>query len=218
MEILLEQLVHSPKLGLYLQKIHDILSDEQRKREEFYRTMTEGQKVEFINGEIIMHSPVRLEHNLIAKQLLVLLDAYVKIKDMGYVGYEKILIALTRNDYEPDICFFSKATADKFNPKQLKFPAPDFIVEVLSDTTEANDRGVKFEDYAAHGVGEYWIIDPTSEAIEQYVLRGDAYQLMMKSNSGVVKSTIVSGFEIPVRAIFDKDENLKALRNIIMAG
>ncbi|MCL4834801.1 MAG: Uma2 family endonuclease, partial [Caldilineaceae bacterium] len=23
-----------------------------------------------------------------------------------------------------------------------------------------NDRGVKFDDYAAHGVAEYWIIDP----------------------------------------------------------
>jgi len=30
----------------------------------------------------------------------------VEKNNLGFIGHEKILIALTRNDYEPDICYF----------------------------------------------------------------------------------------------------------------
>jgi Uma2 family endonuclease len=110
------------------------------------------------------------------------------------IGHEKILVALTRNDYEPDVCFFSAAKARTFQPDQTVFPAPDFVAEVLSRSTEQADRGVKFEDYAAHGVGEYWIIDPDGERVEQYLLEGETYQLACKADNGVVASRAVAGF------------------------
>jgi Uma2 family endonuclease len=97
----------------------------------------------------------------------------------------------------------------------MKFPAPDFIAEVLSDSTEANDRGVKFDDYAAHGVREYWLIDPESRVVEQYDLMGDVYGLRLKLNAGLLQSRVIEGFEIPVGAIFDEGENLAALRALL---
>ena len=57
------------------------------------------------------------------------------------------------------------------NMIQVGKPAPDFIAEILSDSTASVDRGVKFQDYAAHGVGEYWIVDPVQQTIEQYRLQ-----------------------------------------------
>ncbi len=53
-------------------------------------------------------------------------------------------------------------------PEQMKYPAPDFIAEILSPSTESVDRITKFEDYAAHGVAEYWLIDPAKKIVEQY--------------------------------------------------
>ena len=97
----------------------------------------------------------------------------------------------------------------------MHFPAPDLVVEVLSPSSEAIDRGVKFEDYAAHAVGEYWLVDAESENVEQYVLQGEDYKLHMKSGSGLLTSLSVSGFEVPVRAIFDQAENLAALQRIM---
>jgi hypothetical protein len=38
----------------------------------------------------------------------------------------------------------------------------------------------------------------------------------MKSRTGTLASVVISGFEIPVRAIFDKDENLQALKRILV--
>lgn len=215
MEAILEQLIDSPRLSLFQYEIQQVLDAEQVRREHFIETMSESEKVEFINGEVFVHSPVKMQHNVAAKLLLKLLDTYVEISGLGYVGYEKILISLTRNDYEPDICFFRREIADTFTPEQMRFPAPDFIAEVLSDSTTRNDRGVKFDDYAAHGVGEYWIIDPVYEIVEQYLLDGDYYHLAYKVGSGTLTSRVVEGFEIPVAAIFDSTVNLAVLRQLL---
>ena len=129
--------------------------------------------------------------------------------------YEKLLISLTRNDYEPDICFFRREVSQAFSPQQMKFPAPDFIVEILSETTARTDREIKFDDYAAHGVKEYWIIDPDAEFVEQYLLRGEEYLLTQKTDSGILKSEAIAGFAVPVRAMFDEQDNLAALRALM---
>ena len=212
---LVQQLLDSPRLPFFIDEAKSLLDDEARKRQAFYQQITEGDKAEFINGEVIFHSPVKLRHNAVGKRLLVLLDTYVQMRHLGYVGFEKIMISLTRNDYEPDICFFSKAKAEGFSPDQMRFPAPDFIVEVLSTSTEGSDRGVKYDDYAAHGVAEYWIVDPKTETVEQYQLGNDRYELVIKAKTGEVQSLVIPDFEIPVRAIFDEDENRATLRDIL---
>ncbi|MCB0207443.1 MAG: Uma2 family endonuclease [Anaerolineae bacterium] len=213
----LKHLLDSPRLAFIARRIDAVLADEAQQRREFYAAITEGDKAEFINGEVIFHSPVKLRHNAVAKRLLILLDTFVMVHDLGYVGFEKIMVSLTRNDYEPDICYFNQDKAARFTPDQMRFPAPDLIVEVISASTEKIDRGVKFDDYAAHGVPEYWIIDPEAEVLEQYRLpeNGDVYDLVIKAGTGLVSSFAVPGFEIPVRAIFDPAINQETLQTLI---
>lgn len=162
-----------------------------------------------------MHSPVRLGHNLASSRLFNLLNNDVSVHQLGFVGYEKILITLTRNDYEPDLCFFANPTARTLTPDQMKFPAPDFIAEVLSPSTEETDRTLKCTDYAAHGVREYWLIDPDAETVEQYVLEGEVYKLRLKVRDGTLQSEVIEGLTLPVRAIFDEQANVRALRTIL---
>lgn len=212
---LLNKLLHSPRLPIYVQEIQAVLADEAQKRQNFYAQITEHDKAEFINGEAIFHSPVRLRHNIVSKRLLILLDAHVSLNNLGLVAYEKIMVSLTRNDYEPDICFFDKAKAETFKPDQMHFPAPDFIVEVLLDSTAGVDRGVKFDDYAAHGVDEYWLVDPETETIEQYELKNQAYELVIKAQTGQITSLAIPQFEIPIRAIFDEVLNRTTLQQIL---
>lgn len=215
---LLQQLLRSPRLPAVAEQLGALVADETARRQHFIDTVSESEKAEFINGEKVVHSPVKLRHNVTAKRLLVLMDAYVGAHDLGYVGYEKLMISLTRNDYEPDICFFNAATAAAFQPDQMRFPAPDLAVEVLSASTEANDRGIKFEDYAAHGVAEYWLINPDTETVEQYRLSGNGYELVMKAQTGELRSSVVPGFVIPVRAIFDDTINRATLAQLLAAG
>jgi Uma2 family endonuclease len=216
MNAILEELKKSPQLPRYAHEIQRLLEEERKRRDRFYDELSEERPMEFINGEVIVHSPVRLKHNQATQNLLVLIQAHVRRNDLGLVTSEKTLVCLTRNDYEPDICFWGKAKSSQLKPDQTKFPAPDFVAEVLSESTEAVDRGVKFEDYAAHHVGEYWLVDADARAIEQYTLSGEVYRLAARKDAGSLRSAVIAGLEVPVAAVFDANENQRALRAILV--
>jgi len=211
----LEELVKSPRLPAYVSQLNDVLAKEQERRRRFYDELTEDVTAEFINGQVVMQSPATYAHSQAVKLLAKLLDTYVERHQLGWVGLEKVLICLPRNDYEPDVCFFGPAKAALLQPGQLKFPPPDFIAEVVSPATESRDRGVKFEDYAANGVQEYWLIDPVAEEAEPCLLREGQYTSAGRIRQGELRSTVVSGFVIPVRAIFDPQVNLATLRQLL---
>lgn len=202
-ETLFQQLKAMPNVALLIERINEELKNEAKQREAFYELVHEKVNAEFINGKIVMHSPVRRRHWKAVTRLSARLSRFSEENDLGEVGSEKVMIRLTRNDYEPDICFFHKARAAAFTDHQLLFPAPDFIVEVLSDSTKTNDYGVKMTDYAAHGVQEYWIIDPDEHFVEQYLLHEGEYRLNQRIvENGVIRSTVVAGFEAEISDLF----------------
>ncbi len=212
---IIQNLLERPDAYLIWQEVAACLSEEQQQRKEFYEKISEQQKAEFINGQIIFQSPVMKLHNAASLALAQLMSVYVNKHQAGFVGIEKILISLTRNDYEPDICFFRQEKAAHFKEEQMRFPAPDWIVEVLSKSTTEIDRGIKFNDYEAHQVEEYWIIDPETQVLEQYLLEDKKYQLRLKAKEGTVSSQALKGFNIPIQAIFDATLNLSTLQQLI---
>lgn len=215
MQISLEQALEMPDAVLFVRKLDSALKDEQKKRRHFYEIVEENKKMEFINGEIVFHSPVKKQHNSATKLLCKLIDTFVIKHKLGFVGVEKIMVSLTRNDYEPDVCFFGNDKAKSFKKNQVQFPAPDFVVEVLSPSTAKTDRETKFQDYAAHGVQEYWIIDAEKETAEQYFLQNEKYELLLKAKDGTIECVVLTDFKIPVQAIFDEQINLKTLAELL---
>lgn len=204
-----------PTLPEVVDELRGRLAQEQAARQRFYDQIPDGAKWEFIQGQIIMHSPDRVRHLEVRQWVERLLSAYAQLHGCGTVLGEKALCVFPRNDFMPDVAFFGPAKAARLRPQQCKLPVPDLAVEVLSKSTAARDRGIKFEDYQAHGVGEYWILDADREVLEQYVLERGGFVLAMKSGSGELRSRVVKGFRIPVRALFDPAENLNALRTIL---
>ena len=88
----------------------------------------------------------------------------------------------------------------------------------MSKGTSGRDTGIKFKDYAAHGVKEYWIVNPRKKTIEQYILpeEGEEYELLKKVTLGDwIESVVMTGFRIPVSAIFDVDINRETLKKIV---
>ena len=102
----------------------------------------------------------------------------------------------------PDICFFRKEVADQFTDEQLRFPAPDFVVEILSESTEERDRGVKMRDYAAHGIPEYWIVDTMQRTVEQYRINEHTYYLHQKVAEGRLTAFTIAGFSVDINSLF----------------
>jgi Uma2 family endonuclease len=209
-----DALMDSPALPEILEQARRALIKEQKLRQKFYNDITPELKWEFIQGQVIMHSPALNRHLFATKLLYSLMDAHVRVRSLGMVHIEKALCVFPRNDYEPDIAFFGTAKTALTDADTLKFPIPDLIVEVLSPSTEERDRGIKFLDYALHGVGEYWIIDTVAETVELYRLAGDVYPPTLAQADGLLCSDVIAGFEIPVRALFDEEENTRCLREI----
>lgn len=97
---LIEDLLKEPNAYFLIQEAQAALNDEKARRLAFYNDITEQEKVEFINGEIVVHSPVMKRHNVASLLLARLMSLYSDIHQLGFVGIEKIMITLTRNDYE----------------------------------------------------------------------------------------------------------------------
>ena len=212
------ELLEAPDVQLIINRVQAVLNDEKKRRQSFYEWLTDDIKAEFINGEVIMHSPVKRRHLRASGNLSTLLRIYVQFHGLGEVDIEKAMVSLTRNDYEPDICFWRKEVADTFDDDTMQHPAPDLVVEILSKGTAKRDRGIKFEDYAAHGVREYWLVDPTRQTVEQFQL-DEAFMAFdavgnFHLNDSITALT-VTGFTIPVRAIFEQEANSEALKSLL---
>ena len=201
---LINQLKETSYLGQVLEEIQLFWFEEQTRRHDFWNNIRDDQKGEFINGEGIMYnSPVKLKHARASYSLLQKLIPYLDQYSTGLLGYEKMMMRLTRNDYEPDIVFWKNEKAKLFTKDQHIFPPADFVVEILSAHTEKIDRGIKMEDYAAHGIQEYWIVDPENKVLEQYLLEGNSYKIHLKLQSGLVTSKVIDGFTLVVESLFD---------------
>jgi Uma2 family endonuclease len=173
------------------------------RRTAFLEAVDEEMKAEWINGEMVLQSPAILAHNVAVKNIALMLSAFVARYGLGYVGIEKVMLHLSRNNYEPDICFFK---GKFFAEGTLLFPVPDLVIEVLSESTKRIDYGIKFKDYALHGVSEYWLVEPleANRFIEQYRLVDNSYELASKYYSGgVLSSVVLPDFSFPADAVWD---------------
>jgi len=190
-------------ISKFIEQLQTEWQDEQRRRHQLWKDITDDVKAEFINGQVVYHSPVKRIHARISLRLMWLIESFLRENpNVGELGVEKCMIRLTRNDYEPDLCFWRQEQAQYFTNDQHIFPAPDFIIEILSNSTEKNDRGIKFRDYERHGVQEYWLISPQKQEIEKYILKDNRYELAQKQTNGQITSEVIEGLTLEFAQIF----------------
>jgi Uma2 family endonuclease len=187
-------------------------------RQRFRELLEPHIKAEFIDGEIIVDSPARLDHIEGTGSLLSLVRTFIQATATGgTVLFEKALVELRRNDVEPDLCYWKKDRADTFQPEQYQFPPPDWVAEFLSPSSERRDRGKKFDAYQDAGVGEYWLVDAHLRRLEAFVLKDGKYVDAGKfsDQDAIVGPATLPDLRFPLKALFDDDANLAALRGIL---
>ncbi len=77
---------------------------------------------------------------------------------------------------------------------------PHLIVEVLSEDTEAVDRGDKKPEYAEAGVEEYYLFDWQRRTCEAFALRGRRF-VPLKTGARGFRSEILRAAWNPLRIL-----------------
>jgi len=169
-----------------------------------FQNLPEGPHYQLINNELIFTpSPFEI-HQLVLGNLFILLTAFVRQQRLGVVRIAPLDVYLDENNVvQPDLLFVSESRRHIIEKQVLG--APDFVVEVLSRSTENIDRGAKRELYARHGVREYWIIDPEKRQVETYLLDKEVFNLkQIYPYSATVASEVLEGFEVEVAGLFEE--------------
>ena len=79
---------------------------------------------------------------------------------------------------------------------------PDMVVEVISPSTAAYDKVLKFNLYRQAGVREYWIIDPDTRTVATHVLKDGEYITRAFSATDKAPVHIMDGCTINLIEVF----------------
>jgi Uma2 family endonuclease len=140
---------------------------------EFARLPDDGNRYEVIAGELYVTPSPRPRHELASQRLNKQLLLFVDHHDLGWVLTAPVDVLFAEGDYmEPDIVVLLRGREEIVTDRGIEGP-PDLIVEVVSGSTAARDRGLKRERYAHFGVPLYWIMDGDLRQIEIYPLQED---------------------------------------------
>ena len=164
---------------------------------EFWEEAPDDRKAELINGVMVMAPPPLDIHEKLFGFLFSLLRDYVEEHDLGEVRGSRSGVELAPDQvYEPDILFVSRDRLGIVQRHGL-VGAPDLVIEILSASTAAYDRGDKLRTYERAGVRELWLIDPYGPAgTEFYHLVEDRYLPVVPNTQGILRSNAVPGFWI----------------------
>jgi Uma2 family endonuclease len=162
--------------------------------EEFEAWCDEDVKAEYVNGEVIVHSPVSTRHNDAVLFLAGLLRVIVQQHDLGRVLGPELQVRLRPGLRRvPDLLFVAKERADMIHPTLVE-GAPDLIVEIVSPDSVERDWREKYLEYQAAGVGEYWVVDLEYQRMAVYRLSEERRYQAVSAEEGVYRSQVLPGF------------------------
>ncbi len=143
--------------------------DEELKTIEDYYALPDDERVELIDGRFYAMSAPTVNHQAWVVELLLLFRKYIDEKE----GKCEVYIApcdvrLDKDDYtmvQPDLMIC--CSQDQVTFKRIE-GAPDFVLEVTSQSSVYLDRHKKLQKYRDADVREYWIVDPQKETVTVY--------------------------------------------------
>ena len=134
--------------------------------EEFLAAGKEGHKSEWVDGEVIMMSPVNIRHEIILARLIASLVAFCNAHpDWLCVPSNAVFTMASGNWRCPDASLFRRERFRGEIPRTKADFAPDVAFEILSPSGTPSILQRKRQDYQESGVIQVWI-DPEKRLVE----------------------------------------------------
>lgn len=147
-------------MALYHEKIYTV--------EDIY-ALPDGQRAELIDGQIYNMAPPNTKHQMLVSELNTTIGNYIRSKGGNCRTFPSPFAVFLNEDdknyVEPDISVI--CDKNKLNDKGCN-GAPDWIIEVVSPSTERIDYGIKLFKYRSAGVREYWIVNPKTRIVNVF--------------------------------------------------
>ena len=160
---------------------------------------------EYYNGEIFAMSGASREHNLIAGNLFRDIGNQLENRPCEtYMNDMRVWIEATGLYTYPDVTVV--CGEPRFQDREVDtLLNPAVIVEVLSPTTEAYDRGDKFRHYRRiDSLREFVLISQDRMMVERYTRQGNDWVLSDLTDPDQVLKLESIGCQVPLGRIYAK--------------
>jgi Uma2 family endonuclease len=162
---------------------------------------------EYLDGQIIPMAGGSPEHNRISGNIYKYLDDATDARDDVdlFVADMRLWVPLTRTYTYPDVMAIVGGLQLLENRKDT-VTNPSLSIEVLSESTQAYDRGEKFRGYRSiSSFSEYVLVDQYSIHVEHFV-RNDQGQWVLTEydDRSAILALASVGCDLPLTTIYRK--------------
>jgi Uma2 family endonuclease len=160
--------------------------------------MHSNDKHEFVDGNLFVMAGGTDRQSHIVIELAALLRT--PAREAGFRAFVDVLIRTPNNvGYYPDVYV---ADTDSRDAPRVKH-SPIIIIEVLSDSTEAFDRGEKWQNYQTIDSLEQYILLAQAEAKAEVYTRAEngTWRYQMLSGAALLEFPSL-GFALPLEALY----------------
>ncbi len=168
---------------------------------------------EYRDGEIVLMTGATPNHNRISRNLCTAMTMGLQGRSLEvFVADQRLWISQARLHTYPDIMVIEGALVLQSGRKDTVVN-PTLIVEVLSKSTQAYDRGDKFAAYRTiPGFQEYVLVDQYSRHIEHYVkISPKKWDFQEYDETDTVVPLKSINLEVAITYIYDKVEFVAAV-------
>jgi Uma2 family endonuclease len=142
-------------------------------------------KSEYLRGEIYAMSGAALNHNTIATNLTREISNHLKDRPCQVLGSDmRVQVEAADAYFYPDLSGLC-GQFDFHDERKDTYKNPQFVIEILSASTESYDRGKKFFHYQTlPSLREYVLVSQGEAAVEIYRKDGDRWIYQLLTGSG----------------------------------
>lgn len=163
---------------------------------------TRETKHEYLGGEVFAMGGASLPHGAVAGNVFTLLRGHVRRGPCrAFVADVKVRVAPDGPFFYPDVV----VTCDERDRGNILYlDHPVLIVEVLSASTAAFDRGLKFAHYRTlESLREYVLVDPDRKSVERFRrTEGGRWEFFPYGPGDLVEFASL-GFSCPIDAVYE---------------
>lgn len=172
-----------------------------------YLSLNDGPEArcEFVDGEIIEMPPESEENVLIGSYLVA---QFLKILPFDRVRQSKTELVVSGRVRIPDFMVIGEDLAAALQGRRRStitedMPAPLLVVEVVSPGKENEDRDYRYKrsEYAARGIGEYWIVDSGKAKVTVLTLVDGLYEAEELEPGDALQSPQFPELTLPVAQV-----------------